>query len=174
MPRCSLPCRYGCIRPRSHEFRTEIVVDSHAPQPRIPTGIEVPGMPSAEIRHAGRSRRRLRLGIRRGGARSLSEGTGGTGLPRTRPWPLRKRCRGLCLCPTRASVARVDGRTSGSHMVQPRIRGAAKVHGAERFGGRCPGMVRSVRRNQCRQITGFRSESRLHHLRNVRTVSESR
>lgn len=50
-----------------------------------------------------------------------------------RPWPLRKRCRGLCLCPTRASVARVDERTSGSHMLQPRIRGAVKVHGAERF-----------------------------------------
>lgn len=51
MLRCSLPCRYGCIRPRSHVCRTEIVVDSHAPQPRIPTGIGAPGMPSAEIRH---------------------------------------------------------------------------------------------------------------------------
>lgn len=174
MLRCSLPCRYGCIRPRSHVCRTETVVDSHAPQPRIPSGIEVPGMPSAEIRHAGRSRRRLRFGIRRGGARSLSEGTGGTGLPRTRPWPLSKRCQGLCLCPTRASVARVDGRTSGSHMVQPRIRGAAKVHGAERFGGRCPGMVRSVRRNHRGLIAGFSSERRLHHLRCARTASESR
>lgn len=78
-------------------------------------------------------------------------------------------------CPTRASTARDAVRLCSSHMHRAVYPGRGQsLWRRYASGERCLGIVRSFRRISRRQIAGYPSEGRLHHLRCVRIASKPR
>ena len=129
----SLPCRYGCIRPRFHVSRTEIgcrrgfeCTSTSVSDGYRGGGYAVgwdPACRTVSSTSTARDPVRRSQVPKRGHGRYRSAAD----APIAASQALQ---RSLCACPTRGCAARVDWRTSGLHTGQLRIRGAVRVHGA--------------------------------------------